>query len=103
MKRIVLLFALGCANPKPEPEPATPPRGPSTQPSQPAQPAQPSQNEQLYAKGEALEKAGKWEEAANTYQKYVFAMGDALSYMDRSSMELRIKQLREKAATQPAP
>ena len=83
------VFLLGCSDPKP---PASPTPTPS--PS-----AQPSQNEQLYAKGAELEKAGKWEEAANTYQKYVFAMGDALSYMDRSSMELRIKQLREKAAT----
>ena len=99
MKRALLLFfVLGCSDPKPEPVAPSP--TPSAQPSS----SQPSQNEQLYAKGEALEKEGRWEEAANTYQKYVLAMGDALSYMDRSSMELRIKQLREKAAsTQPAP
>lgn len=93
-RAVVLFFVLGCSDPKPA---ASLPLTTST-PS-----AQPSQNEQLYAKGEALEKAGQWEEAANTYQKYVFAMGDALSYMDRSSMELRIKQLREKASAQRPP
>ena len=97
MKRTLFLFLfVACSNPQPS---ATQPSSTSTSTSTSTKPS-PSQNEQLYAKGEELEKAGKWEEAANTYQKYVFAMGDGLSYMDRSSMELRIKQLREKAATQ---
>lgn len=91
MKKIVVALLVACTDPKPAP--ASPPPAASS--------AQPSQNEQLYAKGEQLEKEGRWEEAANAYQKYVFAMGDALTYIDRSSMELRIKQLREKAATSP--
>ena len=87
---MVVACVVACSSPKP-----TPAAAPSASVTAPP----PSQNEQLYAKGEQLEKEGRWEEAANTYQKYVLAMGDALSYMDRSSMELRIKQLREKAAT----
>lgn len=84
---LLIVFIVACSNSPPANEPKPAPA--------------PSQNEQLYAKGEALEKEGRFEEAANVYQKYVLAMGDALSYMDRSSMELRIKQLREKAASRP--
>jgi hypothetical protein len=92
MSRAALLaLVVGCGGPSP---PASKTPTPAEAPS-----AQPSENEQLYAKGAELEKDGRWEDAANVYQKYVFAMGDALTTIDRSSMELRIKQLREKAAT----
>jgi hypothetical protein len=92
MTRAALLaLVVGCGGPSPPPGAApTPAEAPT---------ARPSENERLYARGAELEKEGRWEEAANVYQKYVFAMGDALSYIDRSSMELRVKQLREKAAT----
>lgn len=88
MKRALLFFLIACSSPKPEPAAAPP-----------VSSAEASQNEQLYAKGAELEKQGRWDEAANAYQKYVFAMGDAMTHIDRMSMELRIKQLREKAAT----
>lgn len=55
--------------------------------------------ELLYEIGSALERLGRSKDAADTYQKYVLAKGDMLTYIDRSSMELRIKELREKAAT----
>lgn len=90
---VLVLCIASCSSPRLEHA------APSATPPASRAPSPPSQNEQLYAEGAALEKAGRWEDAANTYQKYVFAMGDALSYIDRSSMELRIEQLREKAAT----
>jgi tetratricopeptide (TPR) repeat protein len=87
MKRALLVVCVvACSSSKPQP---------ITMPAAPC--ASTSQNEQLYAKGAELEKLGRWEEAANTYQKYVLAMGDAMTYIDRSSMELRIEQLREKS------
>jgi tetratricopeptide (TPR) repeat protein len=90
MKRaVVLLFVLACSGSKPDA--ASPSAPPSAQSSK-----QPSENEQLYTKGMQLEKEGRWEEAANAYQKYVFAMGDALTHTDRSSMEVRIIALRKK-------
>ncbi len=46
----------------------------------------------LYDIGRALEKMGRNEDAAEVYEQYMHA-GD-LSYMDKMSMELRIKQLR---------
>lgn len=55
--------------------------------------------EALYDHARRLEEEGRWGEAASAYQRYLFAKGDSLSYIDRSSMELRITQLREKAAT----
>jgi hypothetical protein len=95
MKRaVVLLFVLACSGSKPDA--ASPSAPPSAQSSK-----QPSENEQLYTKGMQLEKEGRWEEAANAYQKYVFAMGDALTHTDRSSMEVRIIALREKVWPKP--
>ena len=91
---IACAILIGCASSQSTPTSAPAPAPTASQ--------APSQNEQLYAKGAELEKEGRWEEAANVYQKYVLAMGDALSYMDRSSMELRIKQLRERAASEGA-
>lgn len=49
--------------------------------------------ELLYDVGSALEHAGQRAEAANAYEEYL-QRGD-LSHMDRMSMELRIKLLRE--------
>jgi hypothetical protein len=92
---LLFLCVVACSSPKPEASPPSPSVAHSTEP--------PSQNEQLYAKGSELEKQGRWEEAANAYQKYVFAMGDAMTHIDRMSMELRIKQLREKAAATSRP
>ena len=50
----------------------------------------------LYEHGESLEREGLWEEAASAYQRYLFAKGNTLSYLRRSSLELRIKNLRAK-------
>ena len=91
MKRMLVALLVACGEPRPVP--ASPPPAAST--------AQPSQNEQLYAKGDALEKEGRWEEAANTYQKYVLAMGNGLTHTDRMSMEVRIIALREKVWPKP--
>jgi tetratricopeptide (TPR) repeat protein len=91
MRRALLFLLLGCSSPSPAPPAATP-----ATPCPSAASASPSQNEQLYAKGSELEKEGRWEEAAATYQKYVLAMGDGLTHTDRSSMEVRILALREK-------
>lgn len=91
---LTLALALGCTTPKPEPSSAS--ASASATPISEARLAVAQSADLLYEHAESLEKEGLWEEAASAYQRYLFAKGDSLSYIRRSSLEVRIKQLREK-------